>query len=153
MEQLVQDREHLERRMEDNISDGSLDRDGDCDSKPQPDSGMDRQLSPMESTIFRSRKRLDLMTWLKLLKMYGAKEWLRHKLTGFFLEYPITPSSCMYVENVGIRFGSMSSRWSQHQQMITSTTGNSGSTLREKGPGHMKKEEFNHIVPKDIKMT
>ena len=42
MEQLVEDRDHLERRMEDNISDGSLDRDGDCDSKPQPDSGMDR---------------------------------------------------------------------------------------------------------------
>lgn len=42
MEQLVEDREHRERRMEDNISDGSLDRDRDCDSKPHPDSGMDR---------------------------------------------------------------------------------------------------------------
>ena len=42
LEQLVEDREHRERRMEDNISDGSLDRDRDCDSKPHPDSGMDR---------------------------------------------------------------------------------------------------------------
>ena len=96
MEQLVKDRDHLKRRKEENISDGSLNRDGDCDSKPQPDSGMDRQLSPMESTIFRSRKRLDLMTWLKLLKMYGAKEWLRHKLTGFFFGIPYN-SLLMYV--------------------------------------------------------
>jgi len=39
MEQLVEDRE---RRMEDNISDGSIDRDRDCDSKPHHDLGMDR---------------------------------------------------------------------------------------------------------------
>jgi len=39
MEQLVEDRE---RRMEDNISDGSLDRDRDCDSKPHHELGMDR---------------------------------------------------------------------------------------------------------------
>jgi len=40
MEQLVEDRDHRDRRMEDNISDGSLDR--ECDSKPHQDSGMDR---------------------------------------------------------------------------------------------------------------
>merc|ERR1719483_1436130 len=39
MEQLVEDRE---RRMEDNISDGSLDRDRDCDSKPHHEISMDR---------------------------------------------------------------------------------------------------------------
>jgi len=39
MEQLVEDRE---RRMEDNISDGSIDRDRDCDSKPHHELGMDR---------------------------------------------------------------------------------------------------------------
>ena len=56
MEQLVEDRDHLKRRKEEDFSDGSLNRDGVCDSKPQPDSGIDRQLTPMESTIFRSRK-------------------------------------------------------------------------------------------------
>ena len=72
MEQLVKDRDHLKRRKEENISDGSLNRDGDCDSKPQPDSGMDRQLSPMESTIFRSRK-------LSRPELYG--QWRRYPFT------------------------------------------------------------------------
>jgi len=39
MEQLVEDRE---RRMEDNISDGSLERDRDCDSKPHHEGDMGR---------------------------------------------------------------------------------------------------------------